>query len=156
MPILIVEDLTRICPINDILLRSSVLKTTPERIIAASANIVFAWNICFFSHHENLITALCPTNFSSCLPSHHSQIKVLDGEDEYYKLLSTVESIPEEEHGNAPPPTLSSGPLVSQSWASQPCQPVRQTRQTCRQTLQRNVLSVGSALVFGASGSGAE
>lgn len=36
-----------------------------------------------------------------------------------------------------PPPTLSSGPLVSQSWALQPCQPVRQMHQTFRQTLQR-------------------
>lgn len=36
-----------------------------------------------------------------------------------------------------PPPTLSSGPRVSQGWALQPCQPVRQTHQTCRQTLQR-------------------
>uniref|UniRef100_A0A668B039 non-specific serine/threonine protein kinase n=1 Tax=Myripristis murdjan TaxID=586833 RepID=A0A668B039_9TELE len=44
-----------------------------------------------------------------------NQIKVLDGEDEYYKLLSTVESIPEEDYATAPPPTLSSGPLVSQS-----------------------------------------
>ncbi|XP_041858275.1 myosin-IIIb isoform X2 [Melanotaenia boesemani] len=48
-------------------------------------------------------------------PRKLGQIKVLDGEDEYYKLLSTVESIPEEEHAAAPPPTLSSGPLVSQS-----------------------------------------
>ncbi|CAG5865585.1 unnamed protein product [Menidia menidia] len=48
-------------------------------------------------------------------PRKLGQVKVLDGEDEYYKLLSTVESIPEEEHGTAPPPSLSSGPLVSQS-----------------------------------------
>uniref|UniRef100_A0A8D3CEG2 non-specific serine/threonine protein kinase n=1 Tax=Scophthalmus maximus TaxID=52904 RepID=A0A8D3CEG2_SCOMX len=44
-----------------------------------------------------------------------NQIKVLDGEDEYYKLLSTVESIPEEDYAAAPSPALSSGPLVSQS-----------------------------------------
>ncbi|KAM6934043.1 myosin-IIIb [Xenentodon cancila] len=48
-------------------------------------------------------------------PRKLGQIKVLDGEDEYYKLLSTVESIPEEEHAAAPTPTLSSEPLVSQS-----------------------------------------
>uniref|UniRef100_A0A668B040 non-specific serine/threonine protein kinase n=1 Tax=Myripristis murdjan TaxID=586833 RepID=A0A668B040_9TELE len=48
-------------------------------------------------------------------PRKLGQIKVLDGEDEYYKLLSTVESIPEEDYATAPPPTLSSGPLVSQS-----------------------------------------
>uniref|UniRef100_A0A3Q3BDT5 non-specific serine/threonine protein kinase n=1 Tax=Kryptolebias marmoratus TaxID=37003 RepID=A0A3Q3BDT5_KRYMA len=52
-------------------------------------------------------------------PRKLGQIKVLDGEDEYYKLLSAVESIPEEEHtaaaDTAPPPTLSTGPLVSQS-----------------------------------------
>lgn len=69
--------------------------------------------------------------------SHLSQIKLLDGEDEYYKLLSTVESIPEEEYTTSPPPALSSGLPVSQSWALQPCQPVRQTHQACRQTLQR-------------------
>ncbi|KAM4730791.1 myosin-IIIb isoform 1-T1 [Anableps anableps] len=39
-------------------------------------------------------------------PRKLGQIKVLDGEDEYYKLLSTVESIPEEEHATEPPPTL--------------------------------------------------
>ncbi|KAM7407466.1 hypothetical protein PAMA_003272 [Pampus argenteus] len=37
-------------------------------------------------------------------PRKLGQIKVLDGEDEYYKLLSTVESIPEEEYA-APPPS---------------------------------------------------
>ncbi|XP_015244156.1 PREDICTED: myosin-IIIb isoform X2 [Cyprinodon variegatus] len=47
-------------------------------------------------------------------PRKLGQIKVLDGEDEYYKLLSTVESIPEEEHTTEPHPTLSNGPLVSQ------------------------------------------
>uniref|UniRef100_A0A671YXQ8 non-specific serine/threonine protein kinase n=1 Tax=Sparus aurata TaxID=8175 RepID=A0A671YXQ8_SPAAU len=36
-------------------------------------------------------------------PRKLGQIKVLDGEDEYYKLLSTVESIPEEEYSTAPP-----------------------------------------------------
>uniref|UniRef100_A0A8D3ASZ7 non-specific serine/threonine protein kinase n=1 Tax=Scophthalmus maximus TaxID=52904 RepID=A0A8D3ASZ7_SCOMX len=48
-------------------------------------------------------------------PRKLGQIKVLDGEDEYYKLLSTVESIPEEDYAAAPSPALSSGPLVSQS-----------------------------------------
>uniref|UniRef100_A0A3B4WK72 non-specific serine/threonine protein kinase n=1 Tax=Seriola lalandi dorsalis TaxID=1841481 RepID=A0A3B4WK72_SERLL len=48
-------------------------------------------------------------------PRKLGQIKVLDGEDEYYKLLSTVESIPEEDYATAPSPALSSGPLVSQS-----------------------------------------
>uniref|UniRef100_A0A4W6FQD4 non-specific serine/threonine protein kinase n=1 Tax=Lates calcarifer TaxID=8187 RepID=A0A4W6FQD4_LATCA len=35
-------------------------------------------------------------------PRKLGQIKVLDGEDEYYKLLSTVESIPEEDYTTAP------------------------------------------------------
>uniref|UniRef100_A0A3P8Z039 non-specific serine/threonine protein kinase n=1 Tax=Esox lucius TaxID=8010 RepID=A0A3P8Z039_ESOLU len=48
-------------------------------------------------------------------PRKLGQIKVLDGEDEYYKLLSAVESIPEEDCSTGPPPTLSRGPLVSQS-----------------------------------------
>nr|XP_019945306.1 PREDICTED: myosin-IIIb [Paralichthys olivaceus] len=48
-------------------------------------------------------------------PRKLGQIKVLDGEDEYYKLLSTVESIPEEDYAPAPSPALSTGPLVSQS-----------------------------------------
>ncbi|XP_060910412.1 myosin-IIIb isoform X5 [Labrus mixtus] len=49
-------------------------------------------------------------------PRKLGQIKVLDGEDEYYKLLSTVDSLPEEDYAAATtPPTRSSGPLVSQS-----------------------------------------
>lgn len=36
-------------------------------------------------------------------PRKLGQIKVLDGEDEYYKLLSTVESIPEEEYSTTAP-----------------------------------------------------
>uniref|UniRef100_A0A8C9SGA8 non-specific serine/threonine protein kinase n=1 Tax=Scleropages formosus TaxID=113540 RepID=A0A8C9SGA8_SCLFO len=43
------------------------------------------------------------------------QIKVLDGEDEYYKLLSAVDSIPEESSTIGPPPTMSRGPVVTQS-----------------------------------------
>ncbi|KAE8299325.1 Myosin-IIIb [Larimichthys crocea] len=35
-------------------------------------------------------------------PRKLGQIKVLDGEDEYYKLLSTVESVPEDEYATAP------------------------------------------------------
>uniref|UniRef100_A0A3Q3VNZ2 non-specific serine/threonine protein kinase n=1 Tax=Mola mola TaxID=94237 RepID=A0A3Q3VNZ2_MOLML len=40
-------------------------------------------------------------------PRKLGQIKVLDGEDEYYKLLSTVESIPEEDYATTPPPSPS-------------------------------------------------
>ncbi|XP_075896017.1 LOW QUALITY PROTEIN: myosin-IIIb [Nelusetta ayraudi] len=47
-------------------------------------------------------------------PRKLGQVKVLDGEDEYYKLLSAVESIPEEEYPTSPPPSPSSGPPVSQ------------------------------------------
>lgn len=47
---------------------------------------------------------------SSLVFSQTSQIKVLDGEDEYYKLLSTVESIPEEELVTAPSPAPLVGP----------------------------------------------
>lgn len=43
-----------------------------------------------------------PTSSLSC-----RQVKVLDGEDEYYKLLSAVESIPEEEY----PTSASTQPL---------------------------------------------
>ncbi|XP_066543987.1 myosin-IIIb isoform X2 [Amia ocellicauda] len=48
-------------------------------------------------------------------PRKLGQIKVLDGEDEYYKLLSAVESIPEEDSSSNPPPTLSRGPVFAQS-----------------------------------------
>ncbi|KAI4886741.1 hypothetical protein NFI96_015752 [Prochilodus magdalenae] len=59
-------------------------------------------------------------------PRKLGQIKLLDGEDEYYKLLSAVESIPEEDFpssttlspprpGPAPAPPLPRGTLVSQS-----------------------------------------
>ncbi|KAK1789349.1 hypothetical protein P4O66_014878 [Electrophorus voltai] len=40
------------------------------------------------------------------------QIKLLDAEDEYYKLLSAVESVPEEESGD-PSPALLGGPLAT-------------------------------------------
>lgn len=128
MLILIVEGLTCICTINDILIHISPLKKTPHRCIC-DCRFYPKW---VFIHS---IPEFDPGHFSPLsllllLLCHHSQIKVLDGEDEYYKLLSTVESIPEEECATTPPPTL-------QSWASHPCQPVRQTHQTCRQTLQR-------------------
>ncbi|KAK6292605.1 hypothetical protein J4Q44_G00371890 [Coregonus suidteri] len=45
-------------------------------------------------------------------PRKLGQIKVLDREDEYYKLLSTVESIPEEDYSTG---ALSRGPLFSQN-----------------------------------------
>ncbi|XP_015214343.2 myosin-IIIb isoform X1 [Lepisosteus oculatus] len=48
-------------------------------------------------------------------PRKLGQIKVLDGEDEYYKLLSAAESIPKEGSSSNPPPTLSRGPVFAQS-----------------------------------------
>ncbi|XP_041923763.1 LOW QUALITY PROTEIN: myosin-IIIb [Alosa sapidissima] len=48
-------------------------------------------------------------------PRKLGQIKVLDGEDEYYKLLSAVDSIPEEDFATATPPTLSREPLITQT-----------------------------------------
>uniref|UniRef100_A0A4W5JYI7 Myosin IIIB n=1 Tax=Hucho hucho TaxID=62062 RepID=A0A4W5JYI7_9TELE len=47
--------------------------------------------------------------------SSKCQIKVLYREDEYYKLLSMVESIPEEDYWTGAPPTLSREPLFSQN-----------------------------------------
>lgn len=79
-------------------------------------------------------------DFYSCLLLHRSQIKVLDGEDEYYKLLSTQESIPEEEHTTESPPTLSNGPLVSQRWSPasmSACKKDTSDTKTDRQTVQR-------------------
>lgn len=83
MLILIVEGLTCICTINYILVHVGILKMTH-----ASQRVLFCVTVT--SH------PLCR------LPSHHSQIKLLDGEDEYYKLLSTAESIPEEETDRPP------------------------------------------------------
>ncbi|KAL4636181.1 myosin-IIIb isoform X1, partial [Arapaima gigas] len=48
-------------------------------------------------------------------PRKLGQIKVLDGEDEYYKLLSAVDSIPEEGSPAGPPPSMSREPVVTQS-----------------------------------------
>ncbi|XP_076858866.1 myosin-IIIb isoform X3 [Brachyhypopomus gauderio] len=55
-------------------------------------------------------------------PRKLGQTKLLDGEDEYYQLLSVVESIPEHSEAPPPPPPLSTaapplsrGTLVSQS-----------------------------------------
>ncbi|XP_047011938.2 myosin-IIIb [Ictalurus punctatus] len=43
-------------------------------------------------------------------PRKLGQIKLLDGEDEYYKLLLAVESVPEEDFSSIPPPPPPSGP----------------------------------------------
>ncbi|XP_041116372.1 myosin-IIIb-like [Polyodon spathula] len=55
------------------------------------------------------------TQGSKRKPRKLGQIKVLDGEDEYYKLLSAVESVTEEGSSSNPPPTPSSGPVYAQS-----------------------------------------
>ncbi|XP_033899558.3 myosin-IIIb [Acipenser ruthenus] len=55
------------------------------------------------------------TQGSKRKPRKLGQIKVLDGEDEYYKLFSAAESVPEEGSSSNPPPTLSSGPVYAQS-----------------------------------------
>lgn len=61
MLILIVEGLTCICTINDILVQISMLKRTPESLIAASANIVFIFQLPILSHNENPVSLLCIT-----------------------------------------------------------------------------------------------
>ncbi len=50
------------------------------------------------------------------------QIKLLDGEDEYYQLLSTIEAVPEEEvlSGSSPntkTTTPTAPPIISSRWA---------------------------------------
>lgn len=54
-----------------------------------------------------------------------------------------------------PPPSPSSGPPVSQGWASRPRQPVRQTRQTCKTDTPKGALGVGCAAACGAERGGA-
>ncbi|MGH0163835.1 UNVERIFIED_CONTAM: hypothetical protein FKN15_045941 [Acipenser sinensis] len=61
------------------------------------------------------VSSQCLDSTSEASIEYVCQIKVLDGEDEYYKLFSTVESVPEEGSSSNPPPTLSSGPVYAQS-----------------------------------------
>lgn len=119
MLILIVEDLTCICTINDTVIQLRTAQTSHH---------------CFYKYCFILTLLL----------SHPSQIKVLDGEDEYYKLLSTVESIPEEEcTSSTTPPILSSGPFVSQSWTSAPMSAGKTDAQDMWTDTPKNILSVG-------------
>lgn len=98
MLILIVEGLTWTCTINGILIQLCLLFKKNRALFHFADNALI-----FFSQRHHPVSS-----FSSPLPlSHHSQVKVLDGEDEYYKLLSAVESIPEEEY----PTTTPSRPL---------------------------------------------
>ncbi|XP_039503225.1 myosin-IIIb [Pimephales promelas] len=46
-------------------------------------------------------------------PRKLGQIKLLDGEDEYYQLLSTIESVPEEEALSGPSPNSTAPPTIS-------------------------------------------
>ncbi|KAK7153686.1 hypothetical protein R3I94_007160 [Phoxinus phoxinus] len=46
-------------------------------------------------------------------PRKLGQIKLLDGEDEYYQLLSTIESVPEEEVLSGPSPNSTAPPTIS-------------------------------------------
>ncbi|CAM4606829.1 unnamed protein product [Leuciscus chuanchicus] len=46
-------------------------------------------------------------------PRKLGQIKLLDGEDEYYQLLSTIESVPEEDVLSGPSPNSTAPPTIS-------------------------------------------
>lgn len=52
--------------------------------------------------HQRFVKGLI--NICVCCPP--SQIKVLDSEDEYYKLLASVDSVPEEELRDGSAPTV--------------------------------------------------
>lgn len=131
MLILIVEGLTCICTINDILVQLSMLKKThaPHRCICKYC--FYSKCLGFFSVSQLLLTTLSSlfpiTVKSKCWMEKMSTTNYCQPWSQ--SLRKSTRPLP--------PPTLSSGPPVSQSWALQPCQPVRQTHQTCRQTLQR-------------------
>lgn len=138
MLILIVEGLTCICTINYLLAQIMMLRTMPVCLIAASANIVFCSKCLFYP--------ILKTQYH-CIPvsSHHFLFffHITVKSKCWMEKMSTTnycqlwsQSL-RKSMRPPPPPALSSGPLVSQSWALQPCQPVRQTFQTYRQTLQR-------------------
>lgn len=96
-----------------------------KRLIAAAANIAFTLHQDFWIP----VTFFFPfsqSNQSAGWRRWVLQITVNCGVNPRGRVL------------DCPPlPPFLAGPLVSQSWALQPCQPVRQTHQTCRQTLQR-------------------
>lgn len=128
MLILIVDALTCICSISDIPLLIRCFRD--HLLITVSANTCFLLLRVVF--------------FLFCTPatSHLSSLPIPVKSKCWMERMSTTNycqlwTPSQTKYATAPPPTLSSGPLVSQSWALQPCQPVRQTQQTCRQTLQR-------------------
>nr|XP_033800014.1 myosin-IIIb [Geotrypetes seraphini] len=59
------------------------------------------------SIYYNQLNGTLGSQGSKRKPRKFGQIKMLDGEDEYYKALSTVESIPEDDNSfNSPPPSM--------------------------------------------------
>ncbi|XP_077073136.1 myosin-IIIb isoform X2 [Siphateles boraxobius] len=65
------------------------------------------------SHYYNHLNRSLDYQGSKRKPRKLGQIKLLDGEDEYYQLLSTIESVPEEEDLSGPSPNSTAPPTIS-------------------------------------------
>lgn len=96
MLIVTIEGLVWICTINGILNQLGKTHTHKEAESCVSFRRFDRSEKSPRPKKNTRSTRTCPPP-SHQLPPSCSQVKVLDGEDEYYKLLSAVESIPEEE-----------------------------------------------------------
>lgn len=110
----------------------------PVRLIAASANIVFVLRVYFVAVWNLTVSVPRLTSRHFLLVFHVTvKSKCWTGKMSTTNYCQRWSRSLRRSTRPPPPPALSSGPPVSQSRALQPCQPVRQTQPTCRQTLQR-------------------
>lgn len=141
MLFLIVEGLTCICPINDVLIQICVLKKTPHRR---------SCKYCFYSTSR----LLNPSYFFLSLLSVKSKCWMEKMSTTNYCQLWSQS--PRKSTRLPPPPTLSSGP-TRQSELSLTTMSTGKTDAPDMQTdTPKSILSVGCAAVCGASSSSAE
>ncbi|GCB82437.1 hypothetical protein scyTo_0021609, partial [Scyliorhinus torazame] len=67
------------------------------------------------SLYYNQLNGILQYQGSKRKPRKLGQIKVLDIEDEYYKSLSSIEPVPEEDDSLSPPPPIPRGPGFTHS-----------------------------------------
>lgn len=131
MLILIVEDLTCICTINDTLIQLRIHKNTCGHPITVSTNTVLSF----------------PSFFPIPVKSKYWMEKT--STTNYCQLWS--QSPRKSARPPPPPPILSSGPFVSQSWTSAPVSAGKTDAPDRWTDTPKNILSVGCAAACGAN-----